>query len=112
VLQPLDIVFPEGEHFKTFELKWGGFDAIYYRIFEDEALNKYIADVAKKAYLAMDCRSIVRFDIRMTSNKELYVLEGNTRPAIFFPPHDKASTDYIIDMDPAWDHIKIVETMA
>jgi D-alanine-D-alanine ligase len=48
----------------------------------DEALQKSINDVCKRAYRALNIRSYARFDLRVTPAGQVYVIEPNVNPCI------------------------------
>ncbi|HQP10628.1 MAG TPA: ATP-grasp domain-containing protein [Candidatus Omnitrophota bacterium] len=45
-------------------------------------VEEEIADVCKRAYRAMNIRSYLRFDIRVTSDGKVYIIEANANPCI------------------------------
>ncbi len=47
-----------------------------------ENLPKEISDVCKRAYKALDIHSYARFDVRVTSGGEVYILEANANPCL------------------------------
>lgn len=48
----------------------------------DEATVGKITDVCKRAYRALDARSYLRFDMRLTAEGEIYIIEPNANPCI------------------------------
>ncbi|MBF0510908.1 MAG: ATP-grasp domain-containing protein [Candidatus Omnitrophica bacterium] len=80
---------PEGEpRIATYKAKW---DEAYRRkwgIKSVEAANLTddlmvnINDVCQRAYQALDLESYVRFDIRLTPEGEVYIIEANANPCI------------------------------
>jgi len=47
-----------------------------------EGLEKKIEDTCKKAYKVMNMKCYARFDIRVTENNEVYIIEANANPSI------------------------------
>lgn len=45
-------------------------------------LVKTIEEICKRAYKALDLRCYARFDIRVTSNSKIYILEANANPCL------------------------------
>lgn len=92
VLPPRELLFsnmPEGEpRIATYKAKW---DDNYRKKWGiksrpatnlSDALLKHIEDACKRAYRAMDMDSYVRFDIRVTEQGEMYIIEPNANPCI------------------------------
>ncbi len=92
VLPPRELLFsnmPEGEpRIATYKAKW---DDAYRKKWGiksvgisklPEPLLKKIEDVCKRAYRALDMDSYVRFDIRVDSKDEVYIIEPNANPCI------------------------------
>lgn len=92
VLPPRELLFenmPEGEpRIATYKAKWDdsyrkkwGIKSVATAKLPQE-LEKSIEDVCKRAYRAMDMDSYVRFDIRVDSQGEVYIIEPNANPCI------------------------------
>jgi D-alanine-D-alanine ligase len=48
----------------------------------DLQLKEHLEDVCKRAYWALDARSYLRFDIRLTPQGEVYIIEPNANPCV------------------------------
>jgi len=80
--------FPEGEpRIATYKAKWDdayrkkwGIKSTAAKI--PEQWQKNIDDVCRRAYRALELDSYVRFDIRITNEGEVYIIEPNTNPCI------------------------------
>ena len=80
---------PEGEpRIATYKAKW---DDAYRKKWGikstaaaplPEGWQKNIDDVCRRAYRALDLDSYVRFDIRVTGDGEVYIIEPNANPCI------------------------------
>jgi D-alanine-D-alanine ligase len=92
VLPPREMVFKnmdQGQpHIATYKAKWDdkyrkrwGIDSIPAKDL-DKAVLKQINDTCKKAYRALDARSYLRFDLRLNSEGEAYIIEPNANPCI------------------------------
>ncbi len=92
VLPPREMVFqnvPEGEpRIATYKAKWDdhyrkrwGIKSIQARNIDEDVLNSII-DECKRAYRALDARSYLRFDIRLTPQGEVFIIEPNANPCI------------------------------
>lgn len=72
----------------TYKVKWDyeyrerwGIDYIFARNLPDGALERIIR-VCKRAYRILDLTGYARFDMRLTEEGEIYILEANPNPAI------------------------------
>lgn len=92
VLPPRELLFanmPEGEpRIATYKAKWDdgyrkkwGIKSVSAANLAKDLLEK-IEDVCKRAYRALDMDSYVRFDIRVDSQGEVYIIEPNANPCI------------------------------
>jgi len=92
VLPPREMIFgnmPEGEpRIATYKAKW---DDAYRKKWGikstpadklPDGWQENINDVCRRAYRALDLDSYVRFDIRVTSTGEVYIIEPNANPCI------------------------------
>lgn len=92
VLPPRELKFgnvPEGEpRIATYKAKWDDQYRDRWGIKSvspgklPEGWEKNINDVCKRAYQALDMDSYTRFDIRVTEQGEVYVIEPNANPCI------------------------------
>ena len=60
--------------------KWGIKNVFAGRL--PEGVDKKITDICKRAYRALCMDSYARFDIRFTSNSEVYIIEANANPSL------------------------------
>ncbi len=92
VLPPRELKFgqlPEDEpRIATYKAKWDdnyrdrwGIKSVFPGKFA-EGVEETILDVCKRAYAALDMDSYARFDIRVTNDGKVYVLEANANPCI------------------------------
>jgi D-alanine-D-alanine ligase len=100
VYQPLEIIFPEGESFKHWTLKFDPDVDMDLNYVTDAALLKRLKTLVKKIYLALGGAGYGRADIRMNEDGELFLLEINSNPSVLNMPEEKASADYMIEDDP------------
>ncbi|MCE7905178.1 MAG: hypothetical protein DYG87_05195 [Anaerolineae bacterium CFX3] len=97
---PLEIIFPEGETFKHWAMKFNlDVDMDLWPV-EDPALAKRLKTLVKKIYLALGGVGYGRADIRMNAEGELFLLELNPNPSVLNVGDDKASADYMMEDDP------------
>ncbi len=92
VLPPREMVFskmPEGEpRIATYKAKWDdsyrkrwGIKSVVAKNISDDVLAD-ITHECKRAYRALDARSYLRFDIRLTQEGDMYIIEPNANPCI------------------------------
>ena len=92
VLPPREMVFKkmsqEQPHIATYKAKWDdkyrkrwGIDSVPAKDL-DKTILKKINDICRRAYKALDARSYLRFDMRLTQEGEVYIIEPNANPCI------------------------------
>ncbi|MFN0124276.1 MAG: D-alanine--D-alanine ligase [Blastocatellia bacterium] len=101
VLTPVEFCFPAGETFKHFDLKWKEFARMETRAVTDTALVARLADIAGRTFTALGGSGYGRCDLRMDKSGAIYVLEINPNCAVFYPPGQFGSADFILSHDPA-----------
>jgi len=92
VFPPREMVFKnmsqEEPHIATYKAKWDdnyrkrwGIDSVPAKDL-DKSILKGINDICRRAYRALDARSYLRFDLRLTQQGEVYIIEPNANPCI------------------------------
>jgi D-alanine-D-alanine ligase len=100
-LQPVEFVFPEGESFKHFDLKWKAFEEMQTRPVTEAELTLRLQDAATRVFLGLEGSGYARCDFRTDSAGEVYFLEINPNCGIFYPDGQFGSADLILAADPA-----------
>ena len=104
VLPPVQMRFPEGEDFKHFDLKWKTFGEMEWVPVpvEDPAYGEMVR-VGKVAFESMlQGVGLGRCDLRVDRRtNEVYFLEINPNPGIFYAPGDEGSADMILKYNAA-----------
>ncbi len=100
IYQPLEIIFPDGESFKHWAMKFDPDVDMDLEYVTDAALLKKLKSLVKKIYLALGGAGYGRADIRMNEEGELFLLEINPNPSVLNMPAEKASADYMMEDDP------------
>jgi D-alanine-D-alanine ligase len=92
VMPPVEMKFgqvPEDEpRIATYKAKWdneyrkrwGIKNVLVGRL--PEGMEKRISDICRRAYKALNLRGYARFDLRVTSDFKIYVLEANANPCL------------------------------
>ncbi len=101
VLEPVEFVFPPGESFKHFDLKWKDYESMEARKVQDGGLASRLREVGRLTFAALNGSGYGRCDIRMDEAGELYMLEINPNCEVFCPPGEFGSADFILANDPA-----------
>lgn len=96
---PVEVEFPPGESFKTFDLKWVEFRRMRWVPVRDAALARRIEDASAKTFTALGGVGYGRCDLRMGADGRVHVLEINPNCAVFLPPGEFGSADEILAAD-------------
>lgn len=94
--QSLEFVFPEGEQFKTYDLKVRQHHPDSNIPCSDSELDLRLREAAKNIFLTFNGVGYARLDFRVNEQKEIFFLEINFNPSIFFEEGEEASADYIL----------------
>ncbi len=98
VYPPMEVLFPEGEEFKHFDLKWKDYADMGEQIVSDASLADRLSELSKQYYLHSGANGYARLDWRMDRNTEdLYFLEINPNCSVFYPKGSFGSADIILD---------------
>jgi len=96
IFTPMQMVFPKGETFKHFDLKWKNHISMNYVPCVDKYLSEMISSASSAMFKAMNGKGYARCDLRMNASGELFMLEINPNCSIYFPKHDCSSADQIL----------------
>jgi D-alanine-D-alanine ligase-like ATP-grasp enzyme len=97
---PAEFLFPPGETFKHYNLKWIDYDGMQCVPCQDPVLAARLQTVSKKLFVALNGSGYGRCDLRMDARGELYLLEINPNCGIFYPPDELGSADFILMQHP------------
>jgi D-alanine-D-alanine ligase len=100
-LVPLEVIFPPGETFQHFDLKWRHPGALARRLVDDPVLEARLREAASLIFEALGGSGYARCDFRLDANGELTFLEINPNCGIFYPEDSFGSADDILANDPA-----------
>jgi D-alanine-D-alanine ligase-like ATP-grasp enzyme len=106
--QPVEFLFPQGESFKHFDLKWKNYEAMTCVQSDDPELNIRLKDASRKLFVGLNGAGYGRCDIRMDEAGELYMLEINPNCDVAYPLEEAGSADLIL-MQEAWGHREFFE---
>lgn len=94
--QPIEVLFPEGESFKHFELKWAEHERLRSIPVTDDALAAALVDASRELFVGMKGSGYGRCDLRLDADGRVNVLELNDNCSVFYPPGQEGSADFIL----------------
>jgi D-alanine-D-alanine ligase len=94
--EPLEFLFPAGESFKHFDLKWINYSGMTTKAVDDSSLSDQLIYASKSLFLGLNGTGYGRCDLRVNEKGEVYMLEINPNCGIFYPPEADGSADYIL----------------
>jgi D-alanine-D-alanine ligase len=100
VFRPIEVRFPAGESFKHFDLKWVDFEQMRTVPVTDPEIDRRLRETLRRFFLAMDASGYCRADLRMNREGELFLLDFNTMPGVFYPPGLYGCADSIVAEEP------------
>jgi len=98
--QPVEFIFPPGESFKHYNMKWVDYDKMRVAVVTDAQYDKRLREYTIKIFQALNGNGYARCDYRLGLNGELYMLEINPNCGIFYPPREAGSADFSLLNDP------------
>lgn len=101
VMQPIEYLFPPGESFKHFDMKWLQHATMTTQIVRDAQLDAGLRDVAARTFSALNGSGYGRCDLRIDDAGGIYLLEINPNCAVFYPEGEYGSADTILAVEPA-----------
>lgn len=100
VYPAMEVVFPAGERFKHFGLKWMDYEQMTLAPVLDPALDARVRALVGRFFAAMDGVGYCRCDLRMDAAGRLFLLDCNTTPGVCYPPGAYGCADHILDQEP------------
>jgi D-alanine-D-alanine ligase-like ATP-grasp enzyme len=100
VLPAVEFVFPSGESFKHFELKWVHYDEMPMRYVDDEVLDRRLRSASALTFEALGGSGYGRCDLRMDATGEIFLLEINPNCSVFYPDDAFAGADFALAGEP------------
>jgi D-alanine-D-alanine ligase len=99
-LLPIEVLFPPGETFKHFDLKWIDYELLSEAPVTDAELNAELRAAAAGMFAALGTTGYARVDLRLSHDGTLHALEINPNCAVFYPDGWFGSADLILALDP------------
>lgn len=96
----IEFRFPEGESFKTYDLKNKQFLPAQNIRISDAALEGELVACARRFFLAYGAVGYCRMDFRLDGDGVPNILDANFTCSIFYPDKFLGTADYILKLDP------------
>ncbi|MCZ2127532.1 MAG: ATP-grasp domain-containing protein [Anaerolineales bacterium] len=106
---PVEFIFPEGETFKHYNMKWVDYEQMSVAVVSDPLIEKTLREQTKRVFKELGGNGYARCDYRMNADGVVYMLEINPNCGIFYPPHEPGSADFSLINDPVSDHVKFMK---
>ncbi len=97
---PVEFIFPEGESFKHYNMKWVDYDRMRVAVIDNPQYDQRVREYTLKIFQAFGASGYARCDFRLGKDGEIYMLEINPNCGIFYPPFDPGSADFALMNDP------------
>jgi D-alanine-D-alanine ligase len=97
---PLEVLFPPGETFKTFDIKWREYEVLRTPPVEDADIAERLQRMAGLVFQGFEGVGYARCDVRMDREGRLYMLDLNSNPGIFYAPETPGMADLILTYSP------------
>lgn len=97
--RPVEYIFGEGVHFKTYAHKTSALHPDANRPVTDESLVQRLSEAAEKIFRGFKGVGYARLDFRQDAHGTLHFLEINFTCSIFYPEGSEGSADHILKFD-------------
>ena len=92
----MECVFPPGEAFKHYDLKWRDHRLLQWRPVTDDALARELMRISAALFEGLGGSGYARCDIRVASNGLPYMLDINPNCSVFYPPDEPGGADAVL----------------
>jgi D-alanine-D-alanine ligase len=106
--KPVEFVFPEGETFKHYDMKWVDYEQMSVKAVDDENIEKVMRTQTARMFKTMNGSGYARCDYRMDADGTIHMLEINPNCGIFYGPDEPGSADFSLIKDLVYDHNKFL----
>ncbi|NWG34876.1 MAG: ATP-grasp domain-containing protein [Chloroflexi bacterium] len=106
--KPVEFIFPEGESFKHYDMKWVDYEKMSVAPVNDKRIEKTLREQTARIFSAMNGNGYARCDYRMDADGVIHMLEINPNCGIFYAPHEPGSADFSLINDPVYNHRKFL----
>jgi D-alanine-D-alanine ligase-like ATP-grasp enzyme len=98
---PVEFLFPDGESFKHFDLKWIDYAEVRAAPLDDGELGSRLRELSAKVFRGLNGAGFGRVDIRVRADGVPFFLEINPNCGVYYPETDPGSADICLFHDPA-----------
>jgi D-alanine-D-alanine ligase len=105
---PVEFIFPSGESFKHYDMKWVEYEKMSVAVVSDPKIQKTLRQQTMRVFKELGGNGYARCDYRMDASGMIYMLEINPNCGIFYPPHEPGSADFSLLNDPT-NHDKFMK---
>jgi D-alanine-D-alanine ligase len=107
--KPVEFMFPAGESFKHYNMKWVEYEQMSVAPVNDARIEKVLREQTTRLFKSMNGNGYARCDYRMDADGTIYMLEINPNCGIFYAPNEPGSADFCLIHDPAYSHHKFLK---
>jgi len=107
--KPVEFIFPDGESFKHYDMKWVDYEKMSVAPVKDKRMEKVLREQTTRLFKSMNGNGYARCDYRMDSDGTIHMLEINPNCGIFYAPHEPGSADFSLINDPVYNHHKFLK---
>jgi D-alanine-D-alanine ligase-like ATP-grasp enzyme len=107
--KPVEFMFPAGESFKHYSMKWVEYEQMSVAPVNDARIEKVLRAQTTRLFKSMNGNGYARCDYRMDANGTIYMLEINPNCGIFYAPNEPGSADFCLIHDTAYSHHKFLK---
>jgi D-alanine-D-alanine ligase len=107
--KPVEFIFPKGESFKHYDMKWVEYEKMSVAPVNDKRIEKVLREQTSRLFKAMHGNGYARCDYRMSADGTIHMLEINPNCGIFYAPHEPGSADFSLINDPVYNHQKFLK---
>lgn len=108
-VKPVEFIFPDGESFKHYDMKWVEYEKMSVTAVTDARIEKVLREQTLRVFKELGGNGYARCDYRMNSSGEICMLEINPNCGIFYPPHEPGSADFSLMNDKHINHTKFMK---
>jgi D-alanine-D-alanine ligase len=105
---PVEFIFPTGESFKHYDMKWVEYEKMSVAVVSDPKIQKTLRQQTMRVFKELGGNGYARCDYRMDASGTIHMLEINPNCGIFYAPHEPGSADFSLLNDPT-DHKKFMK---
>jgi len=106
---PVEFIFPEGESFKHYEMKWVCYEDMSVAVVNDRKIDKTLRTQTMRVFKELGGNGYARCDYRMDADGVIHMLEINPNCGIFYAPHEPGSADFSLMNDQNFNHEKFMD---